>query len=277
MDETVIMFYEGDMVDYMVAANPEKYAPFVHTTRNGKKQLYVELKKALYGCIRSALLWYNLFTGTLSDMGFELNPYDPCVANKILNGKQCTICWYVDDLKISHVSSRVVSKIIKIIEDRYGEMVVTRGKKHTYVGMDIHYTGNGEAEITMIDYLKECIADFPEDCSAHVRNPAATHLFDVDVASPKISEEKRKLLHSTTAKLLFVAKRARPDIQVPISFLSSRVTRADEDDWKKLKRLLQYLQGTIDMPLTLSIDNMSIIKSWIDAAYGVLHDMRSQT
>jgi hypothetical protein len=78
--------------------------------------------------------------------------------------------------------------------------------------------------------------------------------------------------------LLFVTNRARPDVQLPISFLSSRVTCADEDDWRKLKRMLQYLNGTIDMPLTLSIDNISVVKTWVDAAYGVHNDnMRSQT
>jgi hypothetical protein len=74
MDETVIMVFEGDMVDYMVQANPEKYGPHVHVSKSGKKLLYVELLKALYGCIKSAVLWYKLFTGTLKGMGFVLNP-----------------------------------------------------------------------------------------------------------------------------------------------------------------------------------------------------------
>jgi hypothetical protein len=103
-------------------------------------------------------------------------------------------------------------------------------------------------------------------------------LFHVDEACPKLDESRRKILHSITAKLLFVTNRARPDVQLPISFLSSRVTCADEDDWKKLKRMLQYLNGTMDMPLTLSIDNISVIKTWVDAAYSVHNDnMRSQT
>ena len=45
-------------------------------------------------------------------MGFKLNPYDACVANKTINGKQCTIVWYVDDNKISHVDANVVTEII---------------------------------------------------------------------------------------------------------------------------------------------------------------------
>ena len=47
--------------------------------------------QSVYGCIESAMLWYNLYTSTLQGMGFELNPYDLCVANKMINGKQCTI------------------------------------------------------------------------------------------------------------------------------------------------------------------------------------------
>ena len=58
---------------------------------NNKKILYLRLLKALYGCVKSALLWYELFSTTLKDMGFVLNPYDECVANKMVNGKQCTI------------------------------------------------------------------------------------------------------------------------------------------------------------------------------------------
>jgi hypothetical protein len=139
MDELVVMVVEGNMVEYLVQANPERYAPFVIYNRDGKKLLYVELLKALYGCVKSALLWFKLLSSTLMEMGFEINPYDQCVANKVINGKQCTICWYVDDLKISHVDKDVVTQVILDIERSYGKMTVTRGKKHTYVGMDIEY------------------------------------------------------------------------------------------------------------------------------------------
>jgi hypothetical protein len=75
--------------------------------------------------VKSALLWYELFTGTLQGMGFELNPYDTCVANKIVDKKQCTIAWYVDDNKISHVNPKVVTGVVNKIEERFGKMTVT--------------------------------------------------------------------------------------------------------------------------------------------------------
>jgi hypothetical protein len=66
------------------------------------------LKKALYWCIKSALLWYNLYRELLEDLGFVVNPYNECVANATINGSTCSICWYVDDIKISHVDPSVV-------------------------------------------------------------------------------------------------------------------------------------------------------------------------
>ena len=70
---------------------------------------------------------------------------------------------------------------------------------------------------------------------------------------------------------------ARPDIQVPVSYLTSRVTKAAEDDWKKLKRMLQYINATINMKMTLLVDDLRIIKTWVDALYATHNDMKSHT
>ena len=52
-------------------------------------------------------------------------------------GKQCTIAWYVDDMKISHVDPEVVTNIIEKLEDQFEKMTVTRGKEHVFLGMHI--------------------------------------------------------------------------------------------------------------------------------------------
>ena len=70
-------------------------------------------------------------------MGFELNPYDKCVANKIINGKQCTMTWYVDDNKLSHKDPAVVTEVLEEISKHIGNLTITRGKKHTFLGMNI--------------------------------------------------------------------------------------------------------------------------------------------
>jgi hypothetical protein len=80
-----------------------------------------------------------------------------------------------------------------------------------------------------------------------------------------------------TAQLLFLSKRARPDIQTAVAFLCTRVKSPDEDDWKKLARVIKYLRGTASMPLTLEACNLQVIKWWVDASYAVHDDMKSHT
>ena len=74
----------GREVDILcqVSSEYEKYV----TMENGKKVLYLRLKKVLYGCMQSAILWYDTFKGALQEMGFQINKYDRCVANKTIDG-----------------------------------------------------------------------------------------------------------------------------------------------------------------------------------------------
>ena len=148
-----------------------KYKAFV-TVENGKEVLYLQLLKALYGCVRSALLWYELFAKTLAGMGFELNPYDPCVANMMFEGKQCTIAWYVDDTKISHVNPKVVDKVIAAIEAVFGKMTVTRGKQHEFLGMKITFNPDKTVKIDMKEYVEQAIESFGESVLKGATTPA---------------------------------------------------------------------------------------------------------
>ena len=59
--------------------------------------------------VETLVLFYKCLRFDLEEMGFVVNPYDPCVANMMVNGAQITVCWHVDDLKISHRDEEVVS------------------------------------------------------------------------------------------------------------------------------------------------------------------------
>ena len=133
-------------------------------------------------------------------MGFVLNPYDTCVANKMINGKQCTIAWYVDDNKISHVDPDVVTMIVAKIEERFGKMTVTRGKEHVFLGMNIQYKDDGTVEIRMKDYVKESIAEFGEDIMRTAISPSMRDLFEVNGESTPLSKSRSETFHSVVVE-----------------------------------------------------------------------------
>ena len=275
MDDFVIMKFTGHDVDILCELNPG-HKRFV-VSENGTNFLYVRLIKALYGCVKSALLWYELFVSNLQEMGFTLNPYDQCIANCMIDGKQCTIAWYVDDTKISHADHNVVSMIIDKLEERFDKMTVTRGDKHVFLGMNIAYTKQRTAEISMKCYLEEAIADCGMDITGTAKTPATRTLFEVDEGATPLDKDDADTFHSVVAKLLYVAIRARMDILLAVSFLCTRVSKSTEQDRSKLKRLLQYIKGTLELVYTLGADDLSQYRTFVDASYAVHPDMKSHT
>ena len=63
--------------------------------------------------------------------------------NHTVNGEQQTVCWHVDDLKISHIDPKVNEKFASDIKKIYGDKVtVNTGDIHDYLGMDLDFSGN---------------------------------------------------------------------------------------------------------------------------------------
>ena len=102
------------------------------------------------------------YTGT--PRGFVINPYDPCVANMIVNGAQITVCWNVDDIKISHRDEEVVSAFAIQISETYGpKTIISRGKVYDYLSMHLDFgTCPGSMIISMIKYLQKILDEWPE-------------------------------------------------------------------------------------------------------------------
>ena len=204
-EERVFMKFEKEFVDIMCEVNPEykDHVRFEH----GKKVLYVQVLKVIYRMIESALRWYELFRGTLRGMGFELNPHDHCVANKMIDGSQCTTGWYVDDNKVSRVSNKVNSMIVDAIEEHFGKLARTTGNKHTFLGMDVEMISKGKISVSTPQHVDEAIEGLGEEVHRTAVNPAKSKLFSVDHKSPKLTGDKKETFHSVTAKVLWILQR----------------------------------------------------------------------
>ena len=203
------------------------------------------------------------------------------MANKIINGKQCTIIWHVDDLKISHVDKQVVSEILNALNKEFGvetPLTVTRGTVHEYLGITVEFHPDHSVSFDMRDFTESIIAEIPADlATGPCKTPAANHLFIVNPSATKLTTSQADGYHHLVAKMLYLAKRSRPDIQPTVSFLCTRVKSPDVDDWKKLGRCMRYLRDNKDLKLTLQAKTLETIEWWVDASFAVHHDMRSHT
>ena len=286
--DMVFIRIRGVLVDILLEIAPKVYKPYVCVDKKGNKTLLVQCQNTIYGTMVASLLYYRKFTKSLTSIGFEINPYDPCVANKIIEGKQMTICFHVDDCKLSHRDSSVNDRMIEwlrqeyesIFEDGSGKMTVSRGKIHTYLGMTLDYTIPGLVKVSMFEYIDEILTAFEkaEPKGAGTKASAAPdNLFKVNEDCEKLSPKKAVQFHNLVAKTLYATKRARPDTCTAIAFLTTRVCKPNKDDWTKLVHLMKYLRGTRKLPLILSADGSGILKWWVDASFAVHPNMRGHS
>jgi hypothetical protein len=228
--DMAIVKLRGILIDMLVDIAPNIYSPFVTNPKGHEKQLINQCKNAIYGTMVASLLYYKKFTKSLINYVFEFNPYVPCVATKMIKGSQMTICFHVDDCKLSHVNPKVMESIVK---DGSGKMVVSNRKKHQYHGMNLDHTTNGQVKITMIDYVEEVLTAFSEaDPKANGTKTSAApeDLFKINQDSPKLDSSLPATFHTLVAKILYCTKRARPDTCTAIVFLTTRVREPDLDD-----------------------------------------------
>jgi hypothetical protein len=137
------MKIRGSLVDILTEICPGIYDDYV-IKEEKQKILYVRMLMALYGMLVASILYYKKFRKDIKSIGFEVNPYDICVANRTIKGKQHTVTWHVDDVKSSHVDSEVNDGFEEWCEKMYGNdgighVNVVGGKTHDYLAMILDF------------------------------------------------------------------------------------------------------------------------------------------
>ncbi len=154
------------------------------------------------------------------------------------------------------------------------KLTMHTGKKHNYLGVNMEFKDDGTLDMSMVGYLENVISEFLELISREALTPAGDHLFQIregKEATP-LEEERSLAFHHTVAQLLFLATRARRDIQTAVAFLITQVKTPDEDNWGKLKWVRKYLNGTKYLKLNLSVNNLGLLKWYLDGSHNVHWD-----
>ena len=135
-----------------------------------------------------------------NEWNFEPDNYDDCVVNNSVGGKQFTVTWHVDDLKVSHMEKNAIEAFIMDMETEFGKempLSISHGKIHNYLRMTLDFSEPGWVMVQMSDYVKMMLHDAPAIMDGKASTPAASHLFKVNLEVPKLllKEEKEIFMH----------------------------------------------------------------------------------
>jgi hypothetical protein len=144
-----------------------------------------------------------------------------------------------------------------------------------YLGIDVDYRFPGQVKISMVGMVDEALDEY--ELEGFAMTPAALHFLQVSEDSPTLKKGDKEKFYSMVQKLLYMSKRARPDILTAVIFLTTRVTSPNEEDERKLFRVLKYLRGSRDLALTITGSKDMIVSSYIDASYAIHPDGKGHT
>ena len=122
-------------------------------------------------------------THQLVEWGLVINPYDLCVANKVINGSQFMITWHVNNLKMSHVDPRVLDAFLDDLNHVFSKespLVVHKGPCHDYLGNTLDYSTPRKVIVDMKQYVDKLLSEAPPDIKGVAQAPSGEHLFKVN-------------------------------------------------------------------------------------------------
>ena len=168
------------------------YETFV-TYEKGKKSLYVLILKEIYGMIDSALLWYDLFSTTLLDLEFKLNPYERCIINKLIDEQKFPIGWFVGDNKVSHMDYNVNSMIADKIEEILGSYLAQQ-EIITYSLVWTSILLSEKFVVSTPHHIDEDLEDFGKNLKGNAVSPVTSQLFTITSEAKDLDDKKRSVI-----------------------------------------------------------------------------------
>eukprot|EP01034_Spumella_vulgaris_P022924 gene22924-29102_t len=236
--------------------------------------LVVELDKALYGLIDAPLLWFKHLSDSLLRFGFTQCQKDQCVFNLVdSDGNKCTVCIHVDDLFITATRRETIDDLLAFLRDTYKKVNAKISDELEYLGMELFIDRvRGRLTIKQTGYMKDLVAQYGvadhtagTPCTADLMEPPT------DTRSVPVFDYTSKLM-----KLMFLGKRSRPDILFTMSYLATKCKEPCVSDMHKLDRVLRYINGTLNIGVTLEPDSL-LVHSYIDASYASHSDAKGHS
>ena len=266
-------FLNGELEEELYMKQPEGFINKEHSEK------VCRLKRSLYGLKQSARCWNLVIDSFLKSMNYKQNVADPCVYYKheVVDGKKIImlIAVYVDDSILCSNQLDALKTLKKHLCERF-EMD-DRGEVHYILGMTVKRDRINH--ITTIDqkfYLQNVLVRFGMENSKPMSTPV-----DPDTKFVSLSEDEKSfdvtLFQAVIGSLNYAAICTRPDLSTAVGMLSKFMQRPGKEHWVGIKRVLRYVQGTINYGLVFRRSDDFRLQGFSDSDWAGCAETRKST
>jgi len=229
----------------------------------GQEDKVYRLKKTLYGLNQAPRAWNARIYGYLHQNSFTKCPYEHAIYMKMSHqGKFLIICLYVDDLLYIGSNAEMLTEFK---EAMFNEFEMTNNRLMSYfLGIEVKQRQNG-IFISQKKYMKEILEKFKMSNCNPVNTSIATGM--------KVSREGNgDFVYSTLFKSLVGSLRyltiIRPDIVYGVGLVSRYMETPKESHWLAAKRILRYIEGTLNLGLFFTYGETAELVGFSDSDWG---------
>lgn len=252
-------------------------AAYKKVKRNEKGYGIVRLRRALYGLSNSAALFYSFMLEKLDTLNLKPLKTDPCYFAS--ESKDIELILHVDDIMVACSNkdqlNKLISEINALMEIKYN--IITEYVH--FLGLDIHFQKD-QISISQSDLIDKILN--ASEVKSTANTPFTNNLFkdEDNNNSENISYPNKintsKLFHRIVMQLNYLIIHSRFDLTMPVVFLQSKVQNPKGSDFKKLHRIIEYLNLTKDQKFVIKPNNNYGLAASADASYSIHTDLRSQ-
>ncbi|XP_068338942.1 uncharacterized protein [Pyrus communis] len=189
--------------------------------------------------------WNSKFTSFLLALGFQTALSDSSLFVKVDDGDVILLLLYVDDIILTGSSSCKLQSVINNLAEVFE--LKDMGRLTYFLGLQIHYNSDGSLLVTQSKYAKELLKKAGMKTCKSTSTSSKRH-------SPLLVHEGNLLADHTHYRSLVGALQyltfTRPDITYSVNVVCQYMTNSTDMHMHLVKRILRYLQGTLDCGLT---------------------------
>ena len=237
----------------------------------GKEHMVCKLKKSIYGLKQSPRCWNQALDKDLKKIGFKPSGNDPCIYTLYSEEEVYILAVYVDDVILAGKSSEKIQQIINKIAEKFD--IKDMGKLHHFLGVKVIQLEPGKIWIGQSAYIKDILTKFNMEHSKVVATPVETGTKLIK-ATDDDELFDQEIYQSAVGCLLYLSTKTRPDVAYAVSNVARYTSKPTKQHWVAVKRIMRYLNGTINHGLLY--DNVSKLTGFSDANWaGDLDDRKS--
>ncbi|KAA3471001.1 Retrovirus-related Pol polyprotein from transposon TNT 1-94 [Gossypium australe] len=251
-------FLNGDLSEEIYMVQP----PCFEQSRTNGQQLVCKLGKVLYSLKQAPRAWFHKLREFLLSNKFEVSKADNFLFINRSGNQFLYVLVYMDDIIVTGSNSSAISQFVKELNDKFS--LKDLGKLNYFLGIEVKYTLDGiflNQKQYVLDLLKKAFMDKSTSCPTPMVSTCRLSAYERSLV------EDESLFRSIVGALQYVVI-VRPDIAFSINKVCQFMHRPLDSHLKAVKRILRYLQGTIDHGLHFSCASKLVLEGYSDSSWG---------